>query len=289
MNIAFQCAVEDRGCNLPAECFCNQTEVNFQHLTDVHTGRHAQRVENYLKRSSVFHERHIFLREYSGHDALVSVAACHFIADAYLSLLRDIYADELVYAGGHFVFVCASEHFYVHYDAAFAVRNTQRRIAYFACFFAEYCAEQSFFGSKFGFALRSNLTYQNISGLDFGTDTNDTVFVEVFERVVADVGNITGDFLFAKLSVARFVFVFFDMNRGESVVFYYFFADKNSIFVVITFPAHETDKDVSSESKLCILGAGTVGNNLSGRDFIALGNCGFLIYAGTLVGSYEFL
>ena len=37
-------AVEDRRCDLPAEGLSRVAQMHLEHLTDVHTGRHAQRV-----------------------------------------------------------------------------------------------------------------------------------------------------------------------------------------------------------------------------------------------------
>ena len=83
--------------------------------------------------------------------------------------------------------------------------------------------------------------------------------------------------------------VFLDVNRRERVVLNNLFADKNCVLVVVAFPAHKADENVSSKRKLCVLRAGTVGNYLTGDHFVTLGNCRLLIDASTLVGSDELL
>ena len=108
-DLLFIRAVEDRGCDLPAERMRGIAEVDFQNLTDVHTGRNAQRVQHDIQRRAVRQERHILLRQDAGHDALVAVAACHLIADGDLSLLRDVDAHDLVDAGSQLVAVLAGE------------------------------------------------------------------------------------------------------------------------------------------------------------------------------------
>ena len=168
------------------------------------------------------------------------MSARHFVTDGYLTFLSNVNSDELVYAGAHFVSIGSRKYFYVYYYTAFAVRNSERSISDFPRLFAEYGSKQSLLGSKFGLALRRNLTYQYIAGIDLGADTYNTVFVEVFERIVTDVGNISGYFLFAELSVSSFGFVLFDVNGSKHVVFNDLFADKYSVLVVITFPQHET-------------------------------------------------
>ena len=53
--------VEHGGCNLPVEHMRDKSEVNLENLSDVHTRRNAERIKNYLKRSSVCKEGHILL------------------------------------------------------------------------------------------------------------------------------------------------------------------------------------------------------------------------------------
>ena len=209
----------------------------------------------------------------------------HLVADAYLALLSDVNADEFVYARTHFVLVGAGKYFYVYYDAALAVRNAEGRVADFAGFFAEDRAKKSLFGRKFGFAFRGNFTYENVAALHFRADTYDTVFVEVFERVVADVRDIARDFLLAEFRVARFEFVFFDVNRCENVVFYYLFGNKDCVLVVITFPAHKADKDISSEREFGVVAGRTVRDYFARFDVLSFAYDGFLIDAGALVGA----
>ena len=47
---------------LPTEFRRSSAEVDFKHLTDIHSGRNAERVKNDVERTTVFKERHIFLR-----------------------------------------------------------------------------------------------------------------------------------------------------------------------------------------------------------------------------------
>ena len=95
--------------DLPAEMLRRIAEVHFEHLTDIHTGGNAQGVEHDIERRAVRKEGHILLRKYSGNNTLVTVAACHLIADGDLTLLGDIAADDLVDAGCELVAVLAGE------------------------------------------------------------------------------------------------------------------------------------------------------------------------------------
>ena len=72
--------------------------MDLQHLSDIHTGRHAQRVKHDIKRASVGQERHILNRKHAGNNTLVTVTSGHLIAHRNLTLLGNVDADCLVYA-----------------------------------------------------------------------------------------------------------------------------------------------------------------------------------------------
>ena len=55
-------AVEGRRCDLPAERLSGVAKVDFKYLTDVHTGRNAQRIQNDIQRGAVGQVRHILTR-----------------------------------------------------------------------------------------------------------------------------------------------------------------------------------------------------------------------------------
>ena len=53
--------------------------MNFQNLTDVHTGRYAQRVQYDVHRTTVCHVRHVFHRQNARYHTFVTVATRHFV------------------------------------------------------------------------------------------------------------------------------------------------------------------------------------------------------------------
>src|SRR5699024_3805753 len=80
-DVVFVCTVKDRCHDLPVKlCGCT-SQMDLQHLTDVHTRRYALRVEHDVQRTTVCQKRHILLRQDSGNNTLVSVASRHLIAD----------------------------------------------------------------------------------------------------------------------------------------------------------------------------------------------------------------
>src|SRR6267378_4056010 len=86
-----------------AEFLGSPAEVRLEYLSNVHTRRNAERIENDLHRSAVRHVRHVFLRHDAGDDTLVAVAAGHLVADGELALHGDVGLDELDDARGQLV------------------------------------------------------------------------------------------------------------------------------------------------------------------------------------------
>ena len=85
-DFLFRDAVEHRRRDLEAERLGRPAQVRFEHLTDVHAGRHAQRIQHDVHRRSVRQERHVFFRHDPRDDALVAVAARHLVTDGQLAL-----------------------------------------------------------------------------------------------------------------------------------------------------------------------------------------------------------
>ena len=77
--------------------------MGFQNLTDVHTARNAQRIQDDVHRSSVGQERHIFFWQDLGNNPFVPVATGHLIADRNLTFRCHIDLDHLKNAGRKFI------------------------------------------------------------------------------------------------------------------------------------------------------------------------------------------
>ena len=61
--ILFLRAVKYGSHNIKTERPCRITEVNFKHLTDIHSGGNAEGVKHYIKGCAVGKEGHILLRK----------------------------------------------------------------------------------------------------------------------------------------------------------------------------------------------------------------------------------
>ncbi len=73
--------------------------MGFEHLTDVHARRHAERVEHDLHRGSIGQDGHVLFRHDLGDDALVTMASGHLVTNGKLALAGDEDLDLLDDAG----------------------------------------------------------------------------------------------------------------------------------------------------------------------------------------------
>ena len=68
--------------HLLTELLAGPTEVRLEDLSDVHTRRHAERIEDDLHRRSILEVRHVLFGQDARDDALVTVTSGHLVADA---------------------------------------------------------------------------------------------------------------------------------------------------------------------------------------------------------------
>ena len=80
--------------------------MHFQHLTDVHTRRHAQRVQYDVNGCTVGHVRHVFHWSDLGDHTLVTVATGHLVTGLQAALDRNVDLDHLQHACGQLVALC---------------------------------------------------------------------------------------------------------------------------------------------------------------------------------------
>ena len=277
--------IKDRGHDLDAAGLGSVAEVDFQHLTDVHTGRHAQRVQHDVQRSAVGQVGHILLRQDAGNDTLVTVTACHLIADADLTLLSDIAADDLTHTGLQLVAVFRGKDLDIHNDAVCAVGHTQRGVAHLAGLLTEDGAQQALLSSQLGLALRGDLTDQNIAALDLGTDADDAALVQILQGILRNIGDVAGDFLGSQLGIAALGLVLLDVDGGVHVLTHDLLVQQDGVLVVVALPGHEADQGVLTQRDLAVAHCGAIGQHLTGGDGLAHFYDGALVDAGACVGA----
>ena len=288
-DILFVGTVEYGGGNLPTQSLGSQTQVGLQHLSNIHTGGHAQGIEHYLKGSSIGQEGHILFGQYPGDNPLVTMPTRHLIPYGDLSLLGHIDPYQLIDSGGQFVSVLPGEDLNIHNYAAFPMGNPEGGIPDFTCLFPEYGPEQSFLGGKFGFALGRHLSYQYIISPYFGSNPYDTPLIQIPQGILPCIGYIPGYLFGTQLGITGLGFIFLYMNGCIYVILDQLLTDKDSVLKVITFPGHKAHENILAKSYLPVIRGCSVGDNLACLNLFPNLYYGFLVDTGTLVGSLELM
>ena len=91
----------------------------------------------------------------------------------------------------------------------------QRSILHIAGLLAEYGAEQLLLGSGIALALGGDLTDHDVARADMRAHADDTALVEILRGILADIGNIRGQFLHTALCLAHFERELVDMDRSQ--------------------------------------------------------------------------
>ena len=161
--------------------------------------------------------------------------------------------------------------------------GTQRGIFYVGRFLTEDGAEQLLFGRQLGFAFGRNLTDQNVTRADFGTDVDDACFIQFTQRGLTDVGNIGGDLFRPQLGVAGHTGQFLDVDRGETVFLNHTLGEQNGVLEVVAVPGHERDTHVLTQRQIPHVDGRTVGEDIATCHVVARTHDGTLVHAGVLV------
>src|SRR6185437_15958542 len=97
-DLALVRTLEHRRLGVEAEQLRGPPEVGLENLSDVHTARNAERVQNDVHGPSIREERHVLLGNDAGNDTLVAVSSGHLVTNRDLTLLGHVNLHELDHA-----------------------------------------------------------------------------------------------------------------------------------------------------------------------------------------------
>ncbi len=167
--------------------------MGFQYLTNVHTARHTQRVEDDVHWGAVLKERHVFHRDHTRNNTFVTMTACHFVASGQFTTLSHRHANHHIYTGREVNIVFTGEDFNIHHFTTLAMGHAQGGIFNITRFLTEDGAQEAFFRSQLFFTFRGDLADQNVIGANFSADAHNALFIQVFDGIFTYIGDIAGD------------------------------------------------------------------------------------------------
>jgi len=145
------------------------------------------------------------LRGLSAHQSHQFVHQTGFeFSNLLIELCLEFQENILLVSFGFLVLHHPGEQFFIHNNPVQRGGCLERGILNIAGFVSKNSAKQFFLRGRIGFTLRCDLSNQNITRLHMGTDTNQTVFIQVAGSFLADVGNIRGQLFQSTLGIAHF-------------------------------------------------------------------------------------
>src|SRR5262249_6853944 len=142
---------------------------------------------------------------------------------------------------GPFVLLSATsrEHPYTNNNAFYPRRHDERSIPYIPGLLTEDSLEQLLFRTQLRFTFGGDFPHEDIPRANLSTNTNDAAFIQVSQRFLAHIRDISSNFFLALLRIAGFNLEFLNMDRGKALFFYNPLANDDGIFEVIPSPGHE--------------------------------------------------
>ena len=210
--------IEGNDADTGVEVGSSPTHQQLEHLTHIHPTRHTEGIEADVHGSAVGQVGHVLPGKDAADDALVSMAAGHFVADLNLAALGHVDPHHHVGAGGKLITLFAGVDPHINHTAPLGARNPQGVIANVAGFFAKDGAEQFLFRRLIGFTLWGDLAHQDVAAFNESTDPDDAHFVEVAQTFLGNIRDLSCDLLRTKLGLPGLNLVLLDVNRGVEVI-----------------------------------------------------------------------
>ena len=211
------------------------------------------------------------------------MTARQLVALGDLALLGHEHAHQIVDSRRQVVAGVAREGLHVNHNAALAVRNLQRGVTDLARLLLEDGADQLLLGCQLGLALGRHLADEQIAGDHLGAHAHDAAVVEVAQRLLGAVGDITRDLLLAQLGGTRIDLVLLNVDRCQLIVGDNPLGDDDGVLKVVALPRHEGDHEVLAQGHLALLGGSTVGEHCARLDLLPRAHERLLVDDGALI------
>ena len=134
------------------------------------------------------------------------------------------------------VFVRTRVQLTVNHHAIQRRSSLQGSVLHIACLVAEDGFQQFLLRRGVALTLRGNLTHEDIARVDMRTHANDTILIEVFRCILADVRDVGSELLHTALGLAHLEQLLYHVHRGVHIFAHDTLAQNNSVLVVVTFP-----------------------------------------------------
>ncbi len=132
------------------------------------------------------------------------------------------------------------------------MRNLEGCVSDFPCLLTEDGSQESLLGSQLSLALRSNLSYEDIAGVDFGADSYDTFLIQILQSIFTHIRNVSGDLFRSQLGVSGFGLILLDVDGREHVFHDESLIEDDGVLVVVSFPRHEADEKVLAQGYFAV-------------------------------------
>ena len=242
--------------------------MKLHNLSDIHTRRDTQWIQHDIDWCTVWQVRHILYRNDIWNDTLVTVTSGHLIPNVDFTFLWDEDTNQLVHTWWQLVSIFTCKDTHIVDDTATSVWYTEWCITNFTRFFTKDSTKKTFFRCWISFTFWCDFTNEQVSIFNLSTNTDDTVFVQVFEGFITNIWNFACNFFRAKLCIACFWFILFDSNRCINVIFNQTFRHDDGILEVITFPSHISNEWVLTKRHFPIFHWWAITNDVACFNFI---------------------
>ena len=209
------------------------------------------------------------------------------VVDLCLILLVNLCQQNLVLLLGLACLDGTGKEFLVDDDTRERRVGLERRVFHIAGLVAEDGAEQLLLGRRVALALRRNLADEDVARLDTRSDAYDSVVVEVFCGLLADIGDVACEFLDATLRLTDVERILVYVDRGEHVFTHDALVEHDGVLVVVTLPRHVCHKQVAAQCELTVLCGITLGKDVAFLHALALVADRTQVDGHVLVGAAE--